>query len=401
MAHYTQILACTRRPAQAFGALKGLTVYVFPQTPVGMIICEKTSEAIDVRIVIQVTRLISRALGHGCAVLAFAGDQQGGFWCGLFDGGVLCFEHNRLIGPRSFADGPATLVEVERLCNHLGGAVDPRAVHEILNIGSYASAMARHAALAAALGLPSWSPGVGYSQIVEGNAPPEAGTPRKPPGCVEEIRAVTAPYEDLRSLPPLVRFQETCGRAFKFLEEELGFCRESRQDSEGRFPRMIGKVLAVGTGNLRPGYRNAYIVCYRGRHLIVVIEGLSFGERTRMCLVDRSARHLDLTALVERRDPELLDLCRLAEKQDEQIPLFAEALRNCAPDVLTGNLRSIAAIEKNDSGFSFSAFSSGDDADYILALYGPLGKPGTIRAKIRHAAVLRRTKGHSHLDRIF
>jgi hypothetical protein len=104
---------------------------------------------------IQVTRGISSRLGRGCAVLAIACDETTGFWCALFEGGDVRFEHNRLTGARSIADQPATSAEVEVLCGSLGAGVSPRAVYEILIRGDYESAVARHAALAEALGLPS------------------------------------------------------------------------------------------------------------------------------------------------------------------------------------------------------------------------------------------------------
>jgi hypothetical protein len=389
MSHYTQIIARTDRPTQALGALSGLEAYMFPHTSVGTLICEKTSETIDVRILIQVARVISSNLGRGCAVLAIAGDQDSGFGCGLFEGGAPRFGHNRLTGARSFADKPATLAEVEVLCGFFGAGVSPSVVHEILTRGDYESAVARHAALAEALGLPSWSPGVGYSRIVNGNVPPEAGTPRKPPRCLEEIRPIRELYRDLASSDSLVMFQGICGRAFKFLEEDFGFRKELSQNTVDNYPQVVNNVRLIGASILRPGYKNPYILCYRGRKLTIVIEGLSFGGRTRLCLIDRNARHLDLTGLVERRDPELLDLCHLAGNQVEQIPMFAEALRKCASDVLSGDLSAISSIEERKPGFSFSSFLSPGDEDYILALYGPWSNLRTIRARTGHKARLR------------
>ena len=144
---------------------------------------------------------------------------------------------------------------------------------------------------------------------------------------------------------------------------------------------------------MRPGYENAYRVCYRSQHLIVVVEGLSFGFRTRLCLIEPEGRYLDLTELVGRRDPELLDWCHLANRQREQIPLFAEALRKCAPDVLSGDLSAISPLpDENVPGFSFSAFLSQVDRDYILALHGPRDHRETLSARNRRAALLLETK---------
>ncbi len=391
MPAYTQILARTARPTQALAALKDLDVYMFPHTSVGTLICEKSSEALDVRIMIQVTRGISWGLGRGCAVLAIACDETTGFWCALFEGGDVRFEHNRLAGARSIADQPATLAKVEVLCGFFGAGVSPRAVHEILTRGGSESAVARHAALAEALGLPSWSPGIGYTRILEGSLPPEAGTPRKPPGSVEAFRPIAELYKDLVSSDPLATFQGICGRAFQFLEEDFGF-RKELGPNVNQYPQIVNNVWLIGAGILRPGYKNAYILCYRSRRLTLVVEGLSFGFRTRLCLIDRNARHLDLAGLVEQRNPELLDLCRLADNQREQIPMFAEALRTCASDVLAGDLGAISPVQEGQPGFSFSAFLSPADADYILALYGPWSSLSTISARSRHAARQREAK---------
>jgi hypothetical protein len=88
----------------------------------------------------------------------------------------------------------------------------------------------------------------------------------------------------------------------------------------------------------------------------------------------------------------LLDLCGLAADQSEQIPIFGEALRKCAPDVLLGELGSISPEPDRKPGFSFSAFSSRADGDYVLALFGPRFKPRTIAAQYRRARLLRKIK---------
>ncbi|PYQ60020.1 MAG: hypothetical protein DMF53_17805 [Acidobacteria bacterium] len=341
MPHYTQILARTDRPTQALSALKGLDVYVFPHSPAGTLICERTSETLDVRIIIQVAR------GIGA-----------GFWCGLFEGGASRFTHNSLTGPRDFAEKSASPAEVEALCGYFGAEASSQSVYEALAGDPAMSAMDRHAALARSLGLPAWSPGIGYSRVVEGRVPPEAGEPKRPPRSLAELRPVgEAPADVAGTSDTLARFRHLCGESFSFLEKDFGFRKEPYRNPVDRFPQVIDNVMVIGPGYLRPGYKNAYMVSYRGRHLIVVIEGLSFGWRTRLCLIDRGGRHLDLTALVERRDPELLDLCRLAEGQREQIPIFAEAVRKCASDVLSGDLSAISLIAGLGPGFSFSAFS--------------------------------------------
>jgi hypothetical protein len=382
MPAYTQILARTARPTQALAALKDLDVYMFPHSSVGTLICERTSEALDLRIMIQVAGGISWRLGRGCAVLAIACDETTGFWCALFEGGDVRFEHNRLTGARSIADQPATLAKVEVLCGSFDAGVSPRAVHEILTRGDYESAVARHAAFAEALGLPSWLPGIGYSRIVDGSLPREAGAPRKPSFSVEKLWPLADQYKDLISPDFLATFQGICGRAFEFLETEFGFSKELSQNVD-LHPKI--RTSARTLGGLQKDYQNAFILCYRRPWLTVVVEGLSFGALTRLCLIDQEARYLDLEGLVERRNPKLLDLCALANIQREQIPRFAATLRMSASDVLAGDLRAISPKSERRPGFSF-AFLSPSDADRILVLYGPQSHPETISARHRMAA---------------
>lgn len=392
MPHFAQIFARTARPTQVLGGLKDLDAYLFPHTPAGAAVCERTSEAIDVRIIFQVVGQISGRMGPGPTVLAFAGNEGTGFWCGLFEGGGKPrFEYNRLTGPSDFAEQPVSPDEIEALCRHFGPEVDREVVRGILTNGRSMSSLDRHAALARSLGLPDWLPGIGYTRVLEGRIPPEAGTPAKPPRSLRELRDIVTLPEEVDASDSLERFHRTCERAFSFLEEELGFQRE-RPHWADHFPKTIDGTMVIGPGNLRPGYKNAYMLCYRSPHLIVVIEGLSFGSRTRLCLIDRNGVYLDLTELVRRRSPELMDLCLLANGQSEQIPMFAEALRKSGSDVLAGDLSEISPIGEIEPRFSFSAFSSNHDADYILGLFGPRRGPRTILAKMRRAMLLRKLK---------
>jgi hypothetical protein len=337
--YYTQVFARTRRPTQVFGALRDLDAYLFPPTPAGTVACERTSEAIDVRIVVQVAETISWRLGRGLAVLAIAGDNGTGFWCGHFDGGEPRFEHNRLTGPRDFTKSHADPSQLERLCDSFDA--DAEEVYSALVGLAHESAVERHAALALALGLPLWSPGIGYSRILEGDVPPEAGMPRKAPHSLKDLRPLPEWLGEIDASDSKGRFQQICRRAFGFLVEELGF-RE-------------------------PESPDPYMALFHGPQLTVAVEGLSWGARTRLCLVDQRRRLLDFTKLLKRRDPEMLDLCQLASDQREQIPIFAEALRKNAADVLAGNLTEIDQVRDFGRGFSFGTFDSRADADRFLA----------------------------------
>ncbi len=97
-------------------------------------------------------------------------DEGTGFWCKLYENGQMRCEHNRLVGPRDFAPEPADMAEVYALCSALGVGSSGLEVHDILNSPRYERAAERHAALAAALGLPAFSPGLGYTRFMAGAA---------------------------------------------------------------------------------------------------------------------------------------------------------------------------------------------------------------------------------------
>jgi hypothetical protein len=116
------------------------------------------------------------------------------------------------------------------------------------------------------------------------------------------------------------------------------------------------------------------MVIFRSWSLTIVIEGLSHGARTRMCLIARDGRLLDIAGLVKRRNPELLKLCSLASGQRQQIPLYADALRSCAADVLDGDLKALSRLETFGLEFTFGAFSDADDMNDFLRRHAP--RPG-------------------------
>ena len=168
----------------------------------------------------------------------------------------------------------------------------------------------------------------------------------------ERLGAASALCKDITEPDSKERFQQVCQRFFSFLEAQGGFQRDP--------PRLH-----------EPGFQSPYMVIYRSRSLSIVIEGLSHGARTRMCLIDRDGQLLDIAGLVKHRNPKLLNLCSLAHGQDEQIPLYAEALRSCAADVLEGDLRAVSRIQSFSREFSFGAFSDADDMDYFLKCHAP------------------------------
>lgn len=347
-AHYTQVLARTQRPTEILAAVRNLYAYVFPHSPAGTLVCERTSETRNVRIVIQVAREISTKLGRGRAVLAIAGNDDTDFWCGLFDAGAARFEHNQLAGPQAFTKKPARSVYVEKLCNTFGVSARAAEVTSILTGSQYDGGVKRHAALARALGLPDWSPGIGYSRILAGNVPPEAGAPKMPPDSLWDLWPIPGWVDEIKMEDPEEEFQQLCRRAFGFLVEEFGF----RMDPPRRW---------------EPGLWCPCMV-YRHQKLIVVIEGAPNLSFVRLCLLDGESRLLDLKGWVARRDPAFLDLCHFAEGPREQIPIFAEALRQCTAAALAGNLQPVSRFEEVGPGFSFCRYTQAQ-SDRDLARY--------------------------------
>ena len=343
--HYTQVFACTDRPTQILGVSSENT-YAFPHTSAGTLICERSSEDFGVRNIVQAAYDISWLLGHGRAVLAIAGEEEGpGFWCMLLDGTRSRFEHNRLVGPRSFEQKPASLGDAQVLSSYFPDS-SVEDVYDALTSPRYQSALERHAALARSLRLPDWSVGIGYSRIVDGSVPPEAGTPTRPPESLKDLRPVPEWVFDVdRKATDPEWYYLICERAFGFLEEEYEFQIDTPQRSKQLW--------------------NPHLVFYRNDHLTIFVEGTSAGHGTRLCLIDREGYLLDLAGLVEHRDPELLDLCKLARGQREQIPIFAEALRKCADDVLAGDLKAVSRVEGFKPEFSFSDIYSWEDDDFL------------------------------------
>jgi hypothetical protein len=211
-------------------------------------------------------------------------------------------------------------------------------VHDILNSPRYERAVERHAALAAALGLPAFSPGLGYSRFMAGAATWDGPKPTK----TLHLNVTIPLPEEPADLEPLARFQWRCRRAFGYLVERFGF------------------------QELPPRDASSFHLAYRANHLTVVVEGLSYGSRTELYLIDPEGRFLDLGSLVERRDPERRDLCSVAYGQQTQLPFFAETLHRCAADLLAGDLSIATPIQaREDKVFGSSA------GDYTLAAFGP------------------------------
>lgn len=312
---YAQAILRAGRPGQIAGALKSWNALVFPPRPGGSLICEKLSETTDLRIIGNMAQMLSRHLRT--AALAVAGDAGARFWCALFEKGKVRFEHNQLVGSRDWGTKAAEPGEVYALCSAFGRGHAAAEVRALLADPRYESAIARHAALTEALGLPELSPGIGYARAAAGDLGFEIPPPAK------TLRQVSsAPGHTFEALKQL------CRSSFGFLVDELGF-----------------RELPASPGGSHAG---PFFFGYESRHLFVFLEG--DGPYFHLYLVDRQRRFLDLDSLIERRDPERLDLCSLAVGPDEQISNFGAALRACAADLLAGDL-SVASPAEPGTGY--------------------------------------------------
>jgi hypothetical protein len=293
---------------------------------------------------------------RGLGVLAMAGNMDiigADFWCALYgEGHAPLFEHNRLTGPRDIQRMPAHVSQLEPLREYFGYDVDNEEVSLALISSFYKNALERHEALAEALLLPKWSVGLGYSQIIEGRWPPEAGAPTKPPKCLADLRPLPEWVTEILELDLGKEFEQACQTAFGFLVEDFGFRRDRPQpSSDARIPAMA---------------------FYSREDLRVVIQGASYDSGLQLYLIDKTGnRLLDLSDLVERRNPEFFDLCCLAVGQREVLPSYANALRTYAADVLAGDLREIRPMKGfRAPGISFGDFLSKAEKEEFLARYG-------------------------------
>lgn len=106
-------------------------------------------------------------------------------------------------------------------------------VYDALTSHNYESALERHGALVRSLSLPQWSVGMGYSRIVDGTVPPEAGTPRRPPRLTD-LWPLPEWIADINVSDPKEWFQQVCQQAFKFLEKDFGFRRDPARELADR-----------------------------------------------------------------------------------------------------------------------------------------------------------------------
>ena len=150
-------------------SLKGRSAYVTPVKDGVLVVTDEAAESQDVDAVRAVGELLSTSMKT--QVLAVLNHDDDMLWYGLFDKGRLTDEYNS--APDYFEGGtsPPSGGDARKLCAAFGRAGAEKQVESVLKKRDYAVAMERHAELFAALGLPAFAVGCGYTYLEEGELP--------------------------------------------------------------------------------------------------------------------------------------------------------------------------------------------------------------------------------------
>jgi hypothetical protein len=166
-----------RGPSQqaVAAALAGRAAFVTPAHNGSVVVFDEKSESQDLGAIAEFAARLSREFD--CPVLALLNHDDDILWYQLYLSGELTDEYDSSPGYfDSSADptGPAG-GDARKLCTAFGASCVAE-VERILRRSSfdedgYAFAVERHADLARALGIPSFSVGAGYRYVAEGELP--------------------------------------------------------------------------------------------------------------------------------------------------------------------------------------------------------------------------------------
>jgi hypothetical protein len=167
----------TRGPTQSqvleLLSRRGRKAFVFPATNGYTTFCDEAADTQDDRIVRSLAQDVSRQLK--CPVLAVLNHDDDILWFVLYKDGVLLDEYNSFPTYFDGAFSPPKGGDAALLCKVIGSGRSETDVAEILqkphDEGGFVIEMERHAALATALGLPSFSVGFGYRYLERGELP--------------------------------------------------------------------------------------------------------------------------------------------------------------------------------------------------------------------------------------
>jgi hypothetical protein len=140
---------------------------VTPEAGGYVVVYDEEAESQSTRSILAVGRLLSSEVGRPVLAALNHDDDILCYW--LFEGGELVDSYNS--NPDAFKEQkgapPWQAGDPEKLCASLRPGADVAAVEEILR-GEYVVAVERHGRLAKTLGLPSWSVGLGYDYVADG-----------------------------------------------------------------------------------------------------------------------------------------------------------------------------------------------------------------------------------------
>jgi len=151
----------------------GRKAFVFPATNGYTTFCDEAADTQDDRIVRSLAQDVSRQLK--CPVFAVLNHDDDTLWFVLYKDGVLLDEYDSFPTYFDGAFSPPKGGDAALLCKVIGSRRSETDVAEILrkphNAEGYVLETDRHAALAEALGLPSFSVGFGYRYLERGELP--------------------------------------------------------------------------------------------------------------------------------------------------------------------------------------------------------------------------------------
>jgi hypothetical protein len=152
----------------------GRTAIITPPQNGDVMVYDEEADSQDDKAIVAVGGLLSREVGSPVLAVLNHDDDILCYW--LFEGGEPVDSYNS--SPDYFGEGEDEPAEqggdAGRLCEALGADADPAAVEAVLR-GDYVFAFERHERLAEALGLPSWSIGLGYGYVARGELEEEQG----------------------------------------------------------------------------------------------------------------------------------------------------------------------------------------------------------------------------------
>ena len=171
---YTNYTLRGPSPQEIVAALAGRSAIVTPVQDGCVVVFDEESDEQETEVITRLASHLSRELS--CPVLAVLNHDDDILWYQLFLSGALADEYDSSPGYFDSVAEPSVPAggDAQKLCSAFGG--DVARVESILRKssfeeGGYAFAVERHAALARALGIPSFGVGAGFGYVSQGELP--------------------------------------------------------------------------------------------------------------------------------------------------------------------------------------------------------------------------------------